>query len=221
MGASITGFAKVHTLSYGSCVTDRLRLTPRDWIEAAFRALAAGGLSAVRIERLARDLGATKGSFYWHYKDLQALLDSVVSCWVILATEQSISNVNAKDLIPAAALAALIEQISEVPDVAYGGVAIEPAIREWARFDDKVSDIVVQVDARRIDYVADLLTRCGLSQRDAAEQAQTFYAIVIGVEHLRLVSPTDMSKLLKTFVSQVLPPEERRAILTANPRPVP
>ena len=196
----------VHTLSYGCRVTDRLRLTQRDWIDAAFRALAAGGVSAVRIERLARDLGATKGSFYWHYKDLQALLDSVVSCWVVVATEQSISTVNARDLTPAAALAALIEQISEVPDAAYGGAAIEPAIRDWARFDGKLGDIVAQVDARRIDYVADLLTRCGLSQRDAAEQAQTFYAIVVGVEHLRLVTPTDMSKLLKTFVLQVLPP---------------
>ena len=211
----------VHTLSYGCRVTDRLRLTQRDWIDAAFRALAAGGVSAVRIERLARDLGATKGSFYWHYKDLQALLDSVVSCWVDLATEQGISTINARDLTPAAALGALIEQISEVPDVAYGGVAIEPAIREWARFDGKVSDIVAQVDARRIDYVANLLTRCGLSQREAAKQATTFYAIVVGVEHLRLVAPTNMSKLLKAFVLQVLPPEERGAILMADIRLVP
>ena len=51
----------------------KLRLGPEDWVMAGFRALAADGPQAVRAETLARGLGATKGSFYWHFKDLAAL----------------------------------------------------------------------------------------------------------------------------------------------------
>lgn len=52
--------------------------TPRSaWIDAALDAMAEGGLGAVRVEALARTLGVTKGGFYWHFTDRQALLDEM------------------------------------------------------------------------------------------------------------------------------------------------
>ena len=50
--------------------------TPRNrWIEEGLRALGDGGPEAVRIESLAQALGVSKGGFYWHFKDRQALLE--------------------------------------------------------------------------------------------------------------------------------------------------
>ena len=43
------------------------------WVEAAFDALAEGGIEAVRIDPLAKQLGVTRGSFYWHFTDRAAL----------------------------------------------------------------------------------------------------------------------------------------------------
>ena len=43
------------------------------WIEAAFDALADGGIEAVRVDPLAKRLGVTRGSFYWHFTDRAAL----------------------------------------------------------------------------------------------------------------------------------------------------
>ena len=57
------------------------RLDAAAWIAAAFDALAEGGIDAVRVEPLAKALGITKGSFYWHFADRRALLDAMLDAW--------------------------------------------------------------------------------------------------------------------------------------------
>ena len=52
-----------------------------DWIKAAGRRLASGGIAAVAVETLARDLAVTKGSFYWHFRDRAALLKALLADW--------------------------------------------------------------------------------------------------------------------------------------------
>ena len=58
------------------------------WVEEGLRALAAGGPDAVRIESLARTLGVTRGGFYWHFQDRQALLDAMLGTWERTTTVQ-------------------------------------------------------------------------------------------------------------------------------------
>ena len=57
------------------------RLSAQDWVAAALSALTRGGVSAVRIDVLARELEITRGSFYWHFKDRDALLTAVLEEW--------------------------------------------------------------------------------------------------------------------------------------------
>lgn len=57
------------------------RLTAHDWVTAALTAIADRGLEAVAVEPLARTLGATKGSFYWHFANREALLDAALKAW--------------------------------------------------------------------------------------------------------------------------------------------
>ena len=52
-----------------------------DWTTAALAAIAEGGTRAVAIEALARELGATKGSFYWHFRTRDALLEAALARW--------------------------------------------------------------------------------------------------------------------------------------------
>ena len=56
-------------------------LSPADWSRAAFRALALGGVEAVAVEPIAAELGATKGSFYWHFKNRDALIAATLEEW--------------------------------------------------------------------------------------------------------------------------------------------
>ena len=74
-----------------------LTRTPRSrWIDQGLRALAAGGPDAVRIESLAEALGVTKGGFYWHFKDRQALLGEMLDTWEKAGTEEVIARVDSQ-----------------------------------------------------------------------------------------------------------------------------
>ena len=81
-----------HTVPYGppygsvwSCPTRRQARaagSPReDWAAAALAAIADGGLAAVAVEPLAARLGTTKGSFYWHFANRDALLAAALALW--------------------------------------------------------------------------------------------------------------------------------------------
>ena len=63
------------------------RLGHPDWVDAALRALTVGWLGSLSVERLATELGATKGSFYWHFKNRSALVDAALAEWERRDTE--------------------------------------------------------------------------------------------------------------------------------------
>src|SRR5260370_9850466 len=68
--------------------------TPRSrWIEEGLRALAAGGPDAVRVEALAQALGVTKGGFYGHFADRNALLEEMLDSWERMSTDEVLERV--------------------------------------------------------------------------------------------------------------------------------
>src|SRR5260370_13787965 len=69
------------------------RTPRRRWIDEGLRALAAGGPDAVRIEPLAKALGVTRGGFYWHFEDREALLTEMLDTWERAATDEVIERV--------------------------------------------------------------------------------------------------------------------------------
>src|SRR5215216_2342992 len=68
-------------------------LKAEDWVEAARAGMVEGGIDAVAVEPLARQLGVTKGSFYWHFRDRRALLDATLERWQEESTEERISAI--------------------------------------------------------------------------------------------------------------------------------
>ncbi len=182
-----------------------VRLSANDWILVAYRRLVREGVATVRVETLARDLGATKGSFYWHFRNLAALKAAMLARWVQLATDDISAAVMLSNLPARQALLALVDRISILPDEIYGGASIEPAIRDWGRFDMAARDVVANVDRARIEFVTLLFGNAGLVPEQAAKAAQVFYAGVVGAEHLRLSVGMDMKATLGAIVDQWLP----------------
>jgi AcrR family transcriptional regulator len=56
----------------------RKRASRADWFEVALRVLGEEGVQAVRVERLARELGIARSGFYWHFKDRQDLRNQLL-----------------------------------------------------------------------------------------------------------------------------------------------
>src|SRR3954453_19357589 len=122
--------------------------TPRGaWVDAALEALASGGPDAVRIEALAASLGVSKGGFYWHFKDRQALLDEMLDAWEKAVVEDPIESVESRPADPRAKLQQLFEL---APSVDF---AVELALRDWSRRDSGVAERMRRIDSRRMEYL--------------------------------------------------------------------
>lgn len=179
------------------------RLSPADWIAAGFRALAAHGPEALKAEPLARDLGATKGSFYWHFKDLSDFKAQMLRHWhdeALVAVAQSVD-----------AGGRATDQLYRLADLAttdraeYSGGAVEPAIRAWATSDPAVAEAVAEVDAKRLAYLGDLLGQLGLTNPDFA---RIVYGGYVGMGTLSATDGVDNAGALSTLMAAILALQE-------------
>jgi AcrR family transcriptional regulator len=131
--------------------------TPRSsWIEEGLLALAAGGPGAVRVERLAQELGVTKGGFYWHFGDRPALLEEILDTWERSMIDEVIERVEGGGGDARAKLRRLFKLASPADERVSGLLRAELAIRDWARRDRAVAERLRRVDNRRMDYMRSL-----------------------------------------------------------------
>jgi AcrR family transcriptional regulator len=156
----------------------------KTWIEAGIAALARGGVEEVRVEVLAKDLGVTKGGFYRSFPDRRALLDAILESWgqgriAAIETQAHADSGPARD------------RLSDLIGLYSGrfnprGMAIELAIRQWARSDNAAARAVAEVDAARLKNVAELYRALGLTREEAEARAFLFYAFLFGQSLLHL-----------------------------------
>ncbi len=148
------------------------------WIKAGLDQIGRGGIEAVRIEVLAKALGVTKGGFYWHFKDRRDLLAAILEDWRlgrIAAIEKQTQSAgrNARER-----LLGLVRLYSEA--VNPQGMAIELAIRQWARHDSQAAEAARSVDVARLRSISSLYEELGQGRRQAEQRALLFYSFVFG-----------------------------------------
>lgn len=167
----------------------RQRLSASDWAAAALGALTNGGVDAVAVEPLAARLGATKGSFYWHFKDRESLLRAALDLWEQEQTEAVIGGLAELDG-PAERLLALIDSVLTHPGDPRRGDDEDPVV---ALFRDMrhpaVAAALERVTRRRIEYIAVQLVETGMPRPEAERRAAVAYAAYVGWWQLRSLVP--------------------------------
>jgi AcrR family transcriptional regulator len=149
------------------------RLTAQDWIDFALKILAHEGFEALKADVLARKLGITRGSFYWHFNDLEAFHARVIEHWKQAATEAIIVDIERYEL-PEQRLEALLRH-------AFGqGASLELRMRIWAASNAGAARAVGDIDRRRRDYVEKLLVEAGIAPVTATTRAQLVYWTYLG-----------------------------------------
>lgn len=173
------------------------------WVEAGFTELARSGVEGVRVEVLAKNLGVTKGGFYRRFADRAALLEAMLERWregraASIAQQTSLDGES-----PRERLKAVIQLYSERLNPE--GMAIELAIRQWARSDENAAAAVASVDAARLQHVADLYRATGLAAEEAEAQAFLFYCFIFGQSLLFLErGPRKRAQLLAQSADKLL-----------------
>ena len=149
------------------------QLSAKDWLDQGLKALAARGFTALKAEPLAKAMGVSRGSFYWHFTDVDAFHAAILGHWREVAAERVIANVEAAsgDENP---VTVLLRQ-------AFGGrLALEKAVRTWAAHDPAARIAMQAMDRRRLSYVEKLLRASGLSFGIARARAQILYWAFVG-----------------------------------------
>lgn len=161
-------------------MTSRTNLTREDWIHAAQRALVKGGVDAVRVDTLAKELKITRGSFYYHFKGRSELLDGILSDWRARATEDVINQLRDAQSSPKEQLDRLLE-LPHHGQTAKEAASIELGIRAWARRDKQARQAIDEVDSHRLSYIEGLLIQIGVSADEAKDRAYLIYAYQVSL----------------------------------------
>ena len=157
----------------------RTQLDRGNWIESANEVLARDGLSGLRVEVLAKRCGVTKGSFYWHFKDRHDLLTAMLEHW----REGRIRDIEKITTITPGRERDQLHFAIEVYGASRNrkGMAIELAVRDWARHDPQAAAVVESVDLYRLECTRKLFVAAGMSDADAKSRSLLLYACVFGL----------------------------------------
>ena len=158
----------------------RGRLSAEDWAQAALDLIAEQGVAAVAVEPLARRLGVTKGSFYWHFPSRDALLQAALERWEKVEQEQVFGQLEAI-ADPRERLRALFVLVAHE----YKAHIIYSELLK-ALDHPAVQPVIGRVSDRRLDYLTASFRQAGLGRNDAQNRARLAYAAYVGFLQLNL-----------------------------------
>lgn len=144
-------------------------LKKEDWLEKALQVLSKSGGQKPRIGALVAEIGVSRGSFYWHFKDRADFIKALVDYWHAESTLVVASRLDELDASAEDKLRTLMEMICVQKLTRH-----DQAVRNWALGEQSVEEQVKRTDEFRCGYVKKLFKACGFSDQDARFRATIF-----------------------------------------------
>ena len=155
--------------------TASARLGVTDWITAGLELLAEEGIVGVKIQRLCERLGVTKGSFYWHFTDLDAFLGAMAKHWEDGAR---IFRDRFTEMAQTDAKQTLVDAVNFSYESRLG--RLERAMRDWSRSDPRARAAIQASDALSFAAIASSFELLGFSKDEADIRAKTLFYAGVG-----------------------------------------
>src|SRR5580698_2604419 len=149
---------------------ERTRLSAEDWEDAALTLIAEQGVGALAVEALARQLGVTKGSFYWHFRTREALLHAALERWEQYGEREVISQIEAIP-DPRVRLPELFRRVAHELQPHRVYAALLKALDH-----PQVVPVMARVSQRRMDFLNTAYTEAGLPPEQALNRSRLTYA---------------------------------------------
>lgn len=153
---------------------ERTRLSAEDWEDAALNLISEQGVGALAVEALARQLGVTKGSFYWHFRTREALLQAALERWEQYGEREIISQIEAIP-DPRERLPELFRRVAHElqPHRVYAALlkALDHPL---------VVPVMARVSKRRTEFLHTAYSEAGLETDEALNRARLTYAAYVG-----------------------------------------
>jgi AcrR family transcriptional regulator len=172
------------------------RLTARDWTDFGLKTLAREGSGALKADVLARKLGVSRGSFYWHFSDLDDFHARVIERWRQTATEAVIADLEHYESREERLEVLLRRALAHHN-------ALEMRMRAWADKHAAAAQAVRDMDRRRCEYMERLLVDAGISPALAATRVQLLYWTYLGAALSRSRPAGDQLDRMVTELKQI------------------
>jgi len=195
-------------------MAQRARLSADDWVTAALEVLVSDGISAVKILPLAKRLGVTRGSFYWHFENHEALLNRLLEVW---------EETNSGSIIRAATLeGSIVDRYVALMRCWLGFERFDPrlevAMRNWGRSNPELWQKLRATDERRVDACVEMLAAEVSDPVMRLHRARTIYFLQMGWYELEVDEPMDarieaLTYYFDIYVGRSPTADERAAIL--------
>lgn len=164
------------------------RMTRNDWVTAARDILVHSGVEEVKVDRVARKARVTRGGFYWHFKNRDALLEALLRDWEA-RNHLEIAQVRARWALTAPELDEIIAMwLSEEPSFQ----AFSVAVRNWAAKSRTVADVMHRIDEEWISLLKHLFDRSGYDAVDSLVRARVAHFHQVGYHALALRESIDV-----------------------------
>ncbi len=167
----------------GGPPADKQRLSRDAWLDAAAGAIASGGFDNVRVLVLAKQLGVSRGSFYWHFRDHRDLIEGFLRRWrdrrlaeLEYLREYLHTNTSGSERGLRRALELVLSEAGR--DMRRLRVAL--AIRDYARRDPFAASIVAEVDRARLAHNEQMLSRFTTNAEESRDLALLLYLTIVG-----------------------------------------
>ena len=163
------------------------------WLTAALDVLRERGIDGIKIVPLANRLGLTSGSFYWHFKNVQDLLDSVLDHWEHHLTDHIVRDAQDFDGSPQDRILNLMLQViredAAVPD---------HAISVWAKSDATAHLTYLRTVQKRFDFAKWMFEQAGFAPEDASARGRLMVTSLMGESSNDLKSVDGWEEIVRT-----------------------
>ncbi|MGN9783882.1 TetR/AcrR family transcriptional regulator [Nonomuraea sp. ZG12] len=160
--------------------------TPREkWVEEGLRALAEGGVDAVRVEALAKALGVTKGGFYGYFADRGALLTEMLDAWERECVDDVLARIEGED-------GDVLDKVRLAGQLTFSSARLFPidlAVRDWARRDQAAAERLRRVDNRRMQLLRDAISTVCSDPEEVEARSLLAFCMAIGGHFLAVDHP--------------------------------
>ncbi len=153
----------------------KTRLSREDWLQETLKVLQQRGVESVKIVVIAERMSVTSGSFYWHFKNLRDLLDSLLEFWERELSDAVMETAKAFSGSPEDRILNLMLQV-----IGEDAAIYDHAISVWARNDPAAHEVYQRTLHKRFDFAAWMFMQCGFSDRQAAVRGRLMVAYLMG-----------------------------------------
>ena len=158
--------------------TEVKRLSREEWLRLALEEVSKEGGAKLRIDKLVEGLGVSKGSFYWHFKDREDFVQSLVQFWAEYTTTAVIEIMSQVQGDAQERLLKLMKVI-----FTQGLDKYELPMRAWAAEEPYVGAVVQEMEARRLAFIGALFAEMGFQGKDLEMRTRLFVCYACG-EHV-------------------------------------